>query len=809
MMDRPSSQSRRKRRWAILSLGATIACATLAIPSSAQTVRGTVTSDGQPIPGVLLTLLDSATHIGARALTNADGHYTLTAPFAGRYRIYSLRIGYRPTTSDWLNLDTTSPLTRAIALTGIPVALDAVRVIGQGECRLAGVNSAATFALWEQARGAMIAARVTSPQDSLVATKVLYDKTLDPSSQLRDARYAAATSVVTDPWRAPSAEVLERSGFVTTDDKGYTTYNAPDLDVLLSDVFTINHCFRIAESPDMKRIGLRFEPTEARSRSRKVTDIQGTMWLDRASSELREMEFGYTNLPRSQTQNSGGDLRFTRFRDGTWAISEWFLRMPVLAWGTRMLGSFSTISSGADVKLQSIQIVGGELAVATRGNDTLFARPGYGAHGVVRDSVTHSPVKGARVHIGGTAIDAVTDESGRFAIDRLLPGDYELDIHTTSLDSLGAMNRIGFEFADTAKAIDVRVPNAAQVTAKLCALTQARPARGLLIGTVTVPPNTTWALADKTVAVYARWSEPSSKERVHELTAKPDANGNFRICGVPLDALVTVATSVDQRRGSPTEIRVSSSSRFARANLIATDHPLTHIAGVVRADSTATPLAAADISLSDVGRAARSDEQGRFRIDSVEIGTHHITLRRIGYEMIDTSIVLDGKSIIEPEFHLRRSVVLDSVRVMATSRDLRLRDFEDNRRLGLGQFMTRADIEQKEGLTMVSLLGGMTGARIVTGTHGAAMASTRGQTASLMNQPQDRGPDGKLHCLSTVYIDNVRIFQSAHDDHWFDLNTLHPEDIEAIEYYAGPSEMPARYNQLNSLCGVLVVHTRH
>jgi hypothetical protein len=44
MMDRPSSQSRRKRRWAILSLGATIACATLAIPSSAQTVLDAVAS---------------------------------------------------------------------------------------------------------------------------------------------------------------------------------------------------------------------------------------------------------------------------------------------------------------------------------------------------------------------------------------------------------------------------------------------------------------------------------------------------------------------------------------------------------------------------------------------------------------------------------------------------------------------------------------------------------------------------------------------------------------------------------------------
>jgi hypothetical protein len=302
-------------------LGTGVLCGTLSASAAAQTVRGTVTSAGQPIPGVLLTLMDTASHVAARTLSDAQGQYVLVAPAPGRYRIYSLRIGYRPGSSDWLDLGGGAQISRPIALAGIPFALDAVRVLGRGECRLAADSSAATFAIWEQARGAMIAARVSSQKDSLLATKILYEKTLDRSMRVQSSRYAVAQSVVADPWRSPSPDVLERVGFVTTDSKGYVTYNAPDLDVLLSDRFTLNHCFRLTESTDSTRIGLEFQPTDARASTRGISEIQGTIWLDRPSSELRSMEFGYTNLPRQSAQVAGGEIHFSRLRNGGFTMA--------------------------------------------------------------------------------------------------------------------------------------------------------------------------------------------------------------------------------------------------------------------------------------------------------------------------------------------------------------------------------------------------------------------------------------------------------------------------------------------------------
>jgi len=412
------------------------------------------------------------------------------------------------------------------------------------------------------------------------------------------------------------------------------------------------------------------------------------------------------------------------------------------------------------------------------------------------------------MRIAETPIDVVTDANGGFESDGLRPGVYSLEINTPSLDSIGAMNRVELEFADTNQTVDIRVPTASQVAARLCAATTARSPRGLLIGTASAPPNVPWKLTDRDVSIIARWTDVSSKDRVHELTAKPDANGNFRLCGVPLDARLSVRATVDQKGGFPTEIRVSSSSRFARVNLLATDTPVARIIGFVRADSTTTPLVAADVSLPDEGRVTRSDGQGRFRIDSVELGRHHIVVRQIGYEMIDTTIVLDGKDLFEPEFHLRRAAVLDSVRVVAGSRDFRMQEFEENRRLGLGHFFDRADLAKKDGLTLTSVLADLTGARIVGGTAGSALASTRGSVTSLQNQVLDVGPSNKVDCYSTVYVDNVVVFRSGRGDPYFNLNLMHPEDIEAIEFYAGPAELPARYNQLNAACGVLVIHRR-
>ena len=86
-------------------------------------------------------------------------------------------------------------------------------------------------------------------------------------------------------------------------------------------------------------------------------DIRGVVWLDRASAELRRVEYSYANLPKttyemcddapmnvpvaerkrrcqSATDDAanrlglGGELDFQRLATGEWLVASWAMRKP-------------------------------------------------------------------------------------------------------------------------------------------------------------------------------------------------------------------------------------------------------------------------------------------------------------------------------------------------------------------------------------------------------------------------------------------------------------------------------------------------
>lgn len=63
-------------------------------------------------------------------------------------------------------------------------------------------------------------------------------------------------------------------------------------------------------------------------------------------------------------------------------------------------------------------------------------------------------------------------------------------------------------------------------------------------------------------------------------------------------------------------------------------------------------------------------------------------------------------------------------------------------------------------------------------------------------------------CYSRIYIDNQPIYSARNGEPLFDIRTIIPSEIEALEYYSNPAQTPARYSQLGATCGVLVIWTR-
>ncbi|MBP6771563.1 MAG: hypothetical protein KA154_01120 [Gemmatimonadaceae bacterium] len=62
-------------------------------------------------------------------------------------------------------------------------------------------------------------------------------------------------------------------------------------------------------------------------------------------------------------------------------------------------------------------------------------------------------------------------------------------------------------------------------------------------------------------------------------------------------------------------------------------------------------------------------------------------------------------------------------------------------------------------------------------------------------------------CYAQVYLDHTLMIAGMPAEP-FDVNSKPVSQIEAIEFYEGPSQTPAKYSPLNSGCGVYVIHAR-
>lgn len=771
-----------------------------------QAVRGAVIDRGTnaSLPGVVVMLLDSAGTAVARGLTNERGEYRLSASSAGTYRVRTLRIGFRPATSAPVALSPGDDATQDLLVAAVPFTLDTVRVVGRNACRAIGDSS--TFAIWEQVRTALTAAQLTARVRNLEATLVSYERTLEMDLRtIREQSSGIKSGFVTQPWSSLPPESLRRRGYVVIGADNFTTYHAPGLEVLLSDVFLEDHCFRLERSRDATRLGIGFEPTRER---RNVAEIRGTLWLDRKSSELRSMDYRYVNVSSDQEAWARGDLEFVRMHNGGWAISRWSIRMPVVVLRERYGG-------GLEPRVSEMRVAGGELALVVRAGDTLWARPPIVLAGIVTDSLSGTPVSGAHVALRGTSLAGTTNDAGRFMVAGVLPGEYTLEVRTPSLESVNAVHQAPLAFTDDATPIQIRVPNAQQFAAAVCGNARAltnKVSEGILVGTVQrrgdsfLPPRMT---------VVVEWNDFTIQndvlaQRPRWLDGQTDAKGVYRICGVPINTAMVVRALSDSSRAASVTTRIPPNGRFARADLIL-DEQLARAAamtGVVLADSSRQPVADAEVILPELSKSVFTNERGRFRLSDIPPGEHQLVVRRLGYAAFTVRVAFAANQTVQREIVLTKAVVLDTVAVAA--RGL-IPSFEEHRKIGLGKFLTREDLAKQSGRKMSEVLAQFSGVRVIQGTGGKAFISA-GRKSVPRYRPIDPPRDMRLvveqgYCYAQVYMNGSIIYAGDPEELPFDMNGINPDQIEAVEYYASPAETPLRYSRKNSDCGVVVIHT--
>ena len=186
-------------------------------------------------------------------------------------------------------------------------------------------------------------------------------------------------------------------------------------------------------------------------------------------------------------------------------------------------------------------------------------------------------------------------------------------------------------------------------------------------------------------------------------------------------------------------------------------------AGVVT-DSTNQPIANAEVTLPDLGKGTATNEQGAFVLRDIPAGSQRVLVRHVGYGPVEAQLTFASGQMIQRHITMVRSTTLDSVVVQAKSVDHQLDDFEVNKKLGLGHFLTRAELAPQEGRSTGGVLTTMPGVKVFAIGSYAWVGSGRHNATSLRPEV-DLDVADKLKraplwdCYALVYVDDHLVFR--------------------------------------------------
>ncbi|MSR03453.1 MAG: carboxypeptidase regulatory-like domain-containing protein [Gemmatimonadetes bacterium] len=502
---------------------------------------------GQPAGGALVGALASLQDLGGtrvvQTLTDERGRATLTAPRPGRYRLRVDAIGYQGTVSNPIDLQAGLAPERVVTLEAAPLNLNELVVASTrpAQCELGEARGTAAARLWDEAHKALTGTQITSARPMELEVKT-FERRLDTRSRIVSETSDARRATTARPFASIDPDSLSRFGYVQERADGLW-FHGPDADLLLSEQFLDDHCFRPANpGPDSSlRVGLEFQPSSSRS----VPDISGVLWLDAKTLELRDLQYTYTGVEWPQgTLAIGGRIEFVRLASGGWIVGAWSIRMPVTRRRLVRVGQRDSVAGyreagGSARAVADLPPVAGATAVV----------------GTVFDSLRARPLAGAVVSLQQGAFADTTDQAGRYRIVSPGTGDYLLTVEhpgfpLVGLAPLRASAQLRRGQTDTT---DVATPGLVATLRRLCRLDQLDSSRALLVGIIT-DSLTGQALADamitvssdiKTVARTGRVVSIGSKGTQWEIT--PGSNGAFQVCGVPRGRPLDVHTKVPGR----------------------------------------------------------------------------------------------------------------------------------------------------------------------------------------------------------------------------------------------------------------------
>jgi hypothetical protein len=419
--------------------------------------------------------------------------------------------------------------------------------------------------------------------------------------------------------------------------------------------------------------------------------------------------------------------------------------------------------------------------------------------GVVVDSLDGRFLSGADVVIRGGEPAAHTDYLGKFSIDSLVPGTYQVGVFHDLLDTLGVTLltrpfRVG---PDSTILVVLAVPSAATLVRRSCP--ESRGTTSAVIGRVSDPES---LQPVRGAEVSIAWTEfEVSKDFGLRRTPRlvrdtTDAAGAYTICGLPS----SLQASLQARRGTtvsgeipielgdrPVELKartilLSSADSAAKSGDAAVSGRVVLEGGSASAGSR--------VELVGSDAVVLTDEKGEFTMRNLPSGSRVLLARHLGYGAETAPVDLSSHKEQRVTITLPKFVaVMDPV--LVTARRVAALDkvgFNDRNKSGLGYYIGPDRIARLHATEVTDILRTVPGLRVNYGPNGETVSSSRGLSGS---------------CVQ-YYLDDMQFTELEPGD----INHfVTGGEVVAVEVYQPPNA-PPQFTRGGGGCTTIVLWTR-
>jgi hypothetical protein len=423
--------------------------------------------------------------------------------------------------------------------------------------------------------------------------------------------------------------------------------------------------------------------------------------------------------------------------------------------------------------------------------------------GVVVDSLNARFLAGAEVMVQGVKEPVVTDSVGRFAIDGLPAGDYQVGVFHPMLDTLGlSLATKPFHLGpDSSSFIVLAVPSASTIIHGACPVRPRAQGTSAVIGHVT-DPETLQPVPKAEVSIA--WSQlEASKETGVRRTPRviwdsTDAAGTYRLCGLPNSMQATLQA----KRGKsvtaeiPIELGDRDTELFARTLLLSSADSGAQVgnaavSGRVVLEGSPTN-AGVRVEVVGTDQIALTNEKGEFTMTKLPAGSHVLLARHLGYGAQTVAVDLSPHQPQRVSLELTKFVANIAPVVVNAKRSSSLDKigFTQRQKNGMGYYLGPEQIQNMHPQYLSDILRVVPGLRVTSTADGDVISSSRGAS-------------GMGDCVQ-YFVDDMP-WQSATPG---DINQfVNGNEVMAAEVYQA-SNTPARYTTGMGGCTTIVLWTR-